>query len=255
MMRMTLRNCFYSALLLMISVSTYAEDKLRIYAASSMTNAVNELVNEFEKQHDVSTTTVFAGTSSLARQIEQGAPVDLFIAANTKWMDYLVKQKVIQGDAVTRVARNQLVVVAPIGQKGTLDIKDSQSWLNYLQGQRLAIGQTNAVPAGIYAKQSLEHLSVWPQLKRLIAPTNNVRIALALVERSEVPLGIVYKTDALMSSGVKVLATLPHTSHSPIVYPMAQLNTKPQTDQFVQFIESDKAQQIMQSFGFEIEQR
>lgn len=242
-----------SAVLLASSLTAQAQEKLRIYAASSMTNAVNELVSEFEKKSQVSVTTVYAGTSSLARQIHQGAPVDLFIAANTKWMNYLVEQKVILGDSVTEVASNQLVVITPVDRQGTLKIDDSDSWLNYLQGQRIAIGQTNAVPAGIYAKQSLEYFSVWHQLKGVLAPTNNVRIALALVERKEVPLGIVYKTDAMMSSGVKVIAQFPESSHAPIIYPMAQLNAKKQTKWFAAFIKSKRAQEILKSYGFEVE--
>lgn len=244
-----------SAVLLASSLTAQAQDKLRIYAASSMTNAVNELVSEFEKQSQVPVTTVYAGTSSLARQIHQGAPVDLFIAANIKWMNYLVKQQVISSDVVTNIAANQLVVVTPVDQKGTLKVNDSDSWLNYLQGQRIAIGQTNAVPAGIYAKQSLESLSVWPQLQGVLAPTNNVRIALTLVERKEVPLGIVYKTDAMMSSGVKVVAELPESSHDAIIYPMAQLNAKPQTKQFSAFVQSQQGQQILKSYGFAVEPR
>ena len=174
---------------------------------------------------------------------------------NIKWLNYLVKQQVISGDAVTSVAVNQLVVVTPVDQKGTLKVNDSDSWLNYLQGQRIAIGQTNAVPAGIYAKQSLESLSVWPQLQGALAPTNNVRIALTLVERKEVPLGIVYKTDAMMSSGVKVVAELPESSHDAIIYPMAQLNAKPQTKQFSAFVQSQRGQQILKSYGFAVEPR
>lgn len=253
---MTIKNLlvtFGAGLLLSASVSVQAQDKLRIYAASSMTNAVNELVSEFEKQSSISATPVYAGTSSLARQIHQGAPADVFIAANEKWVNYLIEQKVINGDAVTNVAQNQLVVITPVNHQGSLDINDSASWLNYLQKGRIAIGQTNAVPAGIYAKESLESLGIWSAVERSLAPTNNVRIALALVERNEVPLGIVYKTDALMSEGVKIIARLPESSHSPIVYPMAQLNAKPQVEAFAQFMKTQQARNVLQRYGFEVE--
>lgn len=231
-----------------------AQDKLTVYAASSMTNAVNDLVKEFEKTSRIATTTVYAGTSSLARQIEQGAPADLFISANKKWVNYLIKKQIVNSDAVTELARNQLVVVSPIGHTDILQIDSGTSWLSYLKGGRLAIGQTNAVPAGIYAKESLESLAVWQDVKFSLAPTNNVRIALTLVERAEAPLGIVYKTDALMSSEVKIVANLPDTSHQPITYPLVQLNAKPQTQQFADFLQTPKARNILLSYGFQVDE-
>lgn len=225
-----------------------AAEQLRIYAASSMTNAVNELVEVFERNADVKITTVYAGTSSLARQVEQGAPVDILIAANTKWMNYLVDKGVVSSDNVTNIATNELVVISTELIK--LDVANESSWHATLNGQRLAIGQTNAVPAGIYAKQSLESLNVWSQVKQQLAPTKNVRIALTLVERNETPLGIVYKTDALSSPKVQIVATFPETSHDAIIYPMAMMNEAPTTRDFTQFVNSKKGQEILKKYGF-----
>lgn len=242
-----LRHIIGMAALLFCS-SLSAQERLRIYAASSMTNAVNELVDVYESKSQVKITTVYGGTSSLARQVEQGAPVDIFIAANTKWMNYLVDKNLISSDNVTNIATNELVVIA--AEPVELDVTSASSWTLALNGQRMAIGQTNAVPAGIYAKQSLESLNVWSQLKRQLAPTKNVRIALTLVERKETPLGIVYKTDALSSSNVQVVARLPETSHDAIIYPMAMMNSEATTVDFTHFVHSKAGQEILKKYGF-----
>jgi len=237
-------------LLTTISFSASAAEKLMVYAASSMTNAVNELVSVFEHQHDVDVTTVYAGSSSLARQLVNGAPADIFISANNQWMDYLKNQEIVSSDNVTQLATNQLVVVAPIDSKPEFEITSAKSWLNSLENSRLAIGQPNAVPAGMYAKQSLENLKVWKAIQSKLAPTNNVRIALTLVERKEAALGIVYKTDALYSKKVKQLAVLPESSHQPIVYPMAILNQQESTKMFATFVQSPQASNILKKYGF-----
>lgn len=228
-----------------------ASDKLRVYAASSMTNALNQVVASFEKQYDVDVTMVYGGSASLARQLENGAPGDVFISANVKWMDYLASKNVVLSDSVTNVASNQLVVIAPKGEVYALNISDPLSWLNALGDSRLAIGQTQAVPAGIYAKQSLKHLSVWHQIENQLAPTSNVRIALALVERKESPLGIVYRTDALLSDNVTQVATLPGSSHQPIIYPAARLNDRSQSLLFMEFLASNETRDLFYSFGFQ----
>ncbi|RTZ17317.1 molybdate ABC transporter substrate-binding protein [Vibrio aquaticus] len=234
--------------LLLMSSSSFGQESIRVYAASSMTQALQALSTQFEREHDVKVTLIFAGTSSLARQIEQGAPADIFIAANQKWMDYLLSKEAIDSDAVTIVASNQLVVV---GQQAThLETANAQSWLDTLDGQRLALGQTNAVPAGIYAKQSLQALGVWSNLAGQLAPTKNVRTVLALVERNESPLGIVYLTDALSSDKVHLVGRLPESTHDAIVYPMTTLNEKEATQAFSQFVRSPHGQAILQQYGF-----
>ncbi len=231
------------------SFSAHSES-LRIYAASSMTNVVNDLVEQYEESNDVSVTTVYGGSASLARQLAQGAPADIYISANQKWMNYLVEQSVVSGDAVTNVAANSLVAIAPKGSLLQLDVNSGESWMSALEGFRLAIGQTNAVPAGIYAKEALINLGVWGEVKTHLAPTNNVRIALTLVERGESALGIVYKTDALLSDKVDVVASLPNNSHTHIVYPMAPLNEKLEAQRFVKFIHSQQAQSVFKQYGF-----
>ncbi|KLN63781.1 MULTISPECIES: molybdate ABC transporter substrate-binding protein [Vibrio] len=229
---------------------TVNAETLRIYAASSMTNVVNEIVDQFETTHSLRVTTVYGGSASLARQLAQGAPADVYISANLKWMDYLVDQQIATSDAVTNIAANELVVIAPKGNNVGLDINMAGSWLSALNGSRLALGQTNAVPAGIYAKEALLNIGIWDDIKSFLAPTSNVRIALTLVERKETPLGIVYKTDALLSDKTEIVATFPHNSHSSILYPMVTLNNKAHTRRFAQFVNSQQAQTIIKRFGF-----
>ncbi|UUM32544.1 molybdate ABC transporter substrate-binding protein [Vibrio japonicus] len=233
-----------------MSFASSATDKLTVYAASSMTNAVTEIVSAFEQEQDVDVTTVFAGSSSLARQLAHGAPADVFISANTKWVQYLIEQGVVSSDNVTNIASNRLVIISGENDQKSFELNDPKSWAHGLNGSRLAIGQPDAVPAGIYAKESLKNLGIWPSVKDHLAPTNNVRIALALVERKEASLGVVYRTDAQLSNKVNVLGILPESTHQPIIYPMAQLNERPVTKAFSTFTQQEKSKEILAKFGF-----
>ncbi|CAV26416.1 MULTISPECIES: molybdate ABC transporter substrate-binding protein [Vibrio] len=234
--------------------STYllAAEKLRVYAASSMTNAVNLLVEEFEKDHSVDVIPVYASTSSLVRQIERGAPADIFISANEKWMTHLVDRKLAFSDNVTNLCENELVLISPKETPISLDLSNADQWAKLLMNERLAVGNTMSVPAGIYAKEALETLGVWDDVKTRLAPSNNVRMALALVERSEAKLGIVYKTDALLSKEVKLVSTFPADLHTPIRYPVARLSDKVVAEEFYTFLKSEKAKNTLNSFGFEV---
>lgn len=234
------------------STHLLAAEKLRVYAASSMTNAVNLLVEEFEKDHSVDVIPVYASTSSLVRQIERGAPADIFISANEKWMTHLVDRKLVSSDNVTNLCKNELVLISPKDTSVTLDLSQGNQWAKLLTNERLAVGNTMSVPAGIYAKEALETLGVWDDVKTRLAPSNNVRMALALVERSEAKLGIVYKTDALLSKEVNLVSMFPSDLHTPIRYPVAKLNDKVVAEEFYTFLKSEKAKDILNSFGFEV---
>ncbi|CAK1773424.1 molybdate ABC transporter substrate-binding protein [Vibrio crassostreae] len=234
------------------STHLLAAEKLRVYAASSMTNAVNLLVEEFEKDHSVDVIPVYASTSSLVRQIERGAPADIFISANEKWMTHLVDRKLVSSDNVTNLCENELVLISPKDTSVTLDLSQGNQWAKLLTNERLAVGNTMSVPAGIYAKEALETLGVWDDVKTRLAPSNNVRMALALVERSEAKLGIVYKTDALLSKEVNLVSMFPSDLHTPIRYPVAKLNDKVVAEEFYTFLKSEKAKDILNSFGFEV---
>ncbi|ROO70472.1 molybdate transport system substrate-binding protein [Vibrio crassostreae] len=234
------------------STHLLAAEKLRVYAASSMTNAVNLLVEEFEKDHSVDVIPVYASTSSLVRQIERGAPADIFISANEKWMTHLVDRKLVSSDNVTNLCENELVLISPKDTSVTLDLSQGNQWAKLLTNERLAVGNTMSVPAGIYAKEALETLGVWDDVKTRLAQSNNVRMALALVERSEAKLGIVYKTDALLSKEVNLVSMFPSDLHTPIRYPVAKLNDKVVAEEFYTFLKSEKAKDILNSFGFEV---
>ncbi|OED64605.1 molybdate ABC transporter substrate-binding protein [Vibrio splendidus ZS-139] len=229
-----------------------AAEKLRVYAASSMTNAVNLLVEEFEKAHSVDVIPVYASTSSLVRQIERGAPADIFISANEKWMTHLVDRQLVSSDNVTNLCENELVLISPKETPISLDLSNGDQWTKLLTNERLAVGNTMSVPAGIYAKEALETLGVWDDVKTRLAPSNNVRMALALVERSEAKLGIVYKTDALLSKEVNLVSTFPSNLHTPIRYPVAKLSDKVVAEEFYTFLNSEKAKDTLNSFGFEV---
>ncbi|PMH41397.1 molybdate ABC transporter substrate-binding protein [Vibrio sp. 10N.286.49.B3] len=238
-------------LILTLTFSVFSEAKVTVYAASSMTNVMDALIDDFTQQHSIKVIPVYAGSSSLARQIERGAPADLFISANQLWMQHLVKVGKVDQSKVSLLAANQLVVIAPESSSiNTFDLGDKTQWQSNLAGGRLAIGNPTSVPVGIYSKQALESLGVWKSINRLLAPTNNVRVALTLVERAEAPLGMVYRTDAILSSKVKVVSVLNENMHTPIVYPVAMLSTSAEAMLFAEYLASVKAAEILASFGF-----
>ncbi len=254
-----------ASLLLITSSGVYGGEKITVYAASSLTNVMNALIAEYPSSDTV--IPVYAGTSTLTRQIERGAPADVFIAANQRWMHYLEARLNLQGDTVTNIAANRLVLIAPntgyvdpislelIGNVdvGNENVSSLDWWKRSLNTQRLAIGNPTSVPAGIYAKQALSSLGVWDQVSQQLAPTKSVRSALVLVERGEAPLGIVYRTDALLSDKVNILYEFEPNQHKPIRYPMAVLSDKSQAKSFADFINSDEAKAIFKQHGFLVE--
>ncbi|EKO3842777.1 molybdate ABC transporter substrate-binding protein [Vibrio harveyi] len=238
--------------ILSVSSAANAATELKVYAASSMTNAVNDIAQQFETKYDVTVTPVYGGSSSIARQILNGAPADIFISANTKWMDYLVKSKAVKNDSVTNLVRNNLVLIAPKASTiEPFDFSDANAWNQALEGNRLALGNPVSVPAGMYAKESLTNLGVWKKLERQIAPAKNVRLALALVERGEAPLGVVYKTDALLTDKVKVVGEFANDTHADIIYPAAIVKDSTQSEQFFEYLKSDDAKKVFAQYGFQ----
>ncbi|OLQ84870.1 molybdate ABC transporter substrate-binding protein [Vibrio ponticus] len=237
----------------LFSTTVHADDNatIRVYAASSLTNVLNQLISDYENTHSVDIVPIYGGSSSLARQIERGAPADMFISANEQWVTHLEKQGVANKQNIYDFTHNQLVVIAPQQSEIALNITEPKSWLSAIGDSRLAIGQPNAVPAGIYAKQSLQSLNLWQSLSKHLAPTKNVRVALTLVERAEAPLGIVYKSDAVVSSKVQVIHTFAASSHDPIRYPMVTITDSADVAQFTQYLMSEPAKQALSRFGFD----
>lgn len=235
------------------SSSVLASEKITIFAAASLTNAMNEVAAVYKEKTGTQSTLSFASSSALARQIAQGAPADIYLSANEKWMDYVEQQQVIESSSRKSLLKNSLVLVAPNSYPAdNITINASWDLAKALDGTRLATGDPKHVPAGIYAKESLEKIGLWQKASPLLARASSVRSALLLVEKQEALLGIVYKTDALISKKVKVVAELPNNSHTGITYPVAVVKDKANTqvDAYYEFLQSDQAREIFEKYGF-----
>ena len=247
-----------AALTLCVSGHALAQDgKITVFAAASLTNAMQDIAQAYKKERHVEVVSSFASSSTLARKIEAGAPADLFISADQKWMDYAVDKKSIDTASRTTLLGNSLVVVAPkASDRGDIAINDKTDWVSLLQGGRLAVGDPDHVPAGIYAKEALQKLGAWETLSPKLAPAEDVRGALALVERNEAPLGIVYGSDAVASKGVKVVGTFPEDSHKKVEYPLAIVDghKNATVTAFYDYLKGPEASAIFKRYGFTTQQ-
>ncbi|MBA7729261.1 molybdate ABC transporter substrate-binding protein [Citrobacter freundii] len=241
---------------LSLSVAGHAladEGKITVFAAASLTNAMQDIAAQYKKEKNVDVVSSFASSSTLARQIEAGAPADLFISADQKWMDYAVDKKSIDTASRKTLLGNSLVVVAPkASEQKAFAIDSKTNWTNLLNGGRLAVGDPEHVPAGIYAKEALQKLGAWDTLAPKLAPAEDVRGALALVERNEAPLGIVYGSDSVASKGVKVVATFPEDSHKKVEYPIAIVDghSNATVSAFYDYLKGPQAAEIFKRYGF-----
>jgi molybdate transport system substrate-binding protein len=196
----------------------------------------------------------YAASSALARQIEAGAPADLFFSADLDWMDYAASKGLIQPESRVSLLGNSLVLIAPKDSAVKVELRPGFDLAALLGSNRLAMGHVNAVPAGKYGKAALEHLGAWAGVKDRTAQTENVRAALLLVSRGEAPLGIVYKTDAVSDPNVMIVATFPEGSHPPIVYPvvLTKDSSNPDAASFLGFLRSEKAKPFFEKQGFTV---
>ena len=254
-----LLRSFSALLLIAVSLAPTAaraqdDAGLTVFAAASLKEALDEAAAAYRKQTGVPVRVSYAASSALARQIEQGAPADVFFSADLEWMDYLQQRNRL--DVATRrsLLGNRLVLIAPRASKARVDLNRPATLLAALGGGRLAIGQTRTVPAGKYAKASLESLSLWSGVRPRLAESESVRAALMLVARGETPLGIVYASDAKSEPDVRVVATFPEDSHPPIVYPVAALRgaRAAQAARFVQWLASPAADALFTKRGFTV---
>ena len=215
-----------------------------VLAAASLQESLEDAAAAWTARGRAAPVLSFAATSALARQVEQGAPADLFISADEEWMDILAGQGLLRAGTRRDLLGNRLVLVAKRGS----EVRS----LAALGDRRLALADPAAVPAGKYARAALESLGEWQAVESRIAPAENVRAALALVERGEAPLGIVYATDALASSEVEVVRELPAASHPPIRYPAAVLagSKHPESAAFLEFLSSAEARRVFLRHGF-----
>jgi len=231
---------------------TSATASVTIYAAASLTSALEDLAKTAQGQN-LQMRLSFGSSSTLAKQIAQGAPSDLYVSANVKWMDYLDAQDLIEPGTRTNLLGNTLVVIVPKGETFPMRPEKGFDFASAFKG-RLALGDPSHVPAGVYAKQALTSLGWWQSLVNRLAPAVDVRAALVYVERGECAAGVVYATDAAISDGVDVLATLPPHSHDPIVYPVAvmQGRHRPEVKKAMAFLQSKPATEIFRRYGFQV---
>jgi molybdate transport system substrate-binding protein len=230
-----------------------AQDKnLIVFAAASMKNALDEVDAAYTAKTGVKIAASYAASSTLAKQIEQGAPADIFLSADTDWMDYEIARKNIDETARVNLLGNALVLIAPKDSK-IENVRIGPGFdLAALAGSgRIATGDVKAVPVGKYARAALENLDAWEAAKPKFALADSVRAALMLVARGEAALGIVYATDAKVEPGVKVVGTFPADSHPPIIYPVAATATaKPEASGYLAFLRSSAAKRIFEKYGF-----
>ncbi|MCJ2035957.1 molybdate ABC transporter substrate-binding protein [Methylobacterium sp. J-068] len=203
------------------AVPARAAEPATVFAAASLKNALDEIAAAYGKTGKPAPKISYAASNTLAKQIEQGAPADLFFSADLDWMDYLAKKDLIRPDTRVNLLANSIVLIAPKESRAEVRMGPGLDLAGALGSGRLAMGNVEAVPAGKYGKAALEKLGAWAGVKDRVAQAESVRAALLLVSRGEAPLGIVYATDAAADANVRVVATFPADSHPPIVYPVA----------------------------------
>jgi molybdate transport system substrate-binding protein len=238
----------------MLSSPAAAQDTLTVFAAASLKNALDEVSAAFAKASGVKTAASYAASSTLAKQIEEGEPADVFASADVDWMDYAQSKKLIKNDTRIDLLGNRLVLIAPkTSQLSDVTIGPGFDLARLAGDGRIVTGDVRAVPVGRYAKAALEKLGAWARAEPKMAMAENVRAALALVARGEAPLGIVYETDAKIEAGVKIIGTFPADSHPPIVYPFAATAVaKPQAERYLGFLRSSAAKAAFERYGFTV---
>jgi len=227
--------------------------ELIVFAAASLKNGLDGAAALYEENTGDSIALSYAASSSLARQIEQGAPADIFFSADIEWMNYLDQNALIETSSRVSLLGNEIVLVAPKDSSAKLMIGPGMDIPRLLGSDgRLAMGEFNSVPAGLYAKAALEFYDVWDTLTDRVVQTENVRVALAFVAAGEAPLGIVYATDAAAEPAVRIVDTFPADSHEPIHYPVALTAGTDNTaaTAFLEYLKSPDARPAFVKQGF-----
>lgn len=248
-------NSLTAGLLLcaLFMINAVAAAEVKIYAAASLTDAITELADTYRQTHpSTQIKPVFAGSSTLAKQIANGALADVFISADKDWADYLQTRSVLEPKSRVDLLENELVLIAPATHPLPITLDKNINLASRFKG-KLCTGEPASVPVGKYAKQTLGFYGWWDAIQTRLVGTEDVRSALAFVERGECALGIVYKTDALLTKKVTVIATFPAESHLPIVYPGGLTkNANPEAAAFWQFLQSKAALQTFARYGFKV---
>lgn len=253
-MRSEFRSLLLAVLMSLSGVAgnAHAADAPVVFAAASLKDAMEDIGRRYKAQSGVEVVFSFAASSALARQIEAGAPADVYVSANVNWMDYLQERGMIDAAHRRVVAGNTLVVVAPKDRATPLDLTQPQALLARLGEGRLALGDPDHVPAGRYARAALENTGLWPKVEDRLARGENVRVALAMVSRGETPLGIVYGSDAAIEPHVAVVAEFAESTHAPIAYPAAPVAASERPEfavDFVAFLETPAAGEAFRAAG------
>ena len=243
-----------SAFLMLGGLPASAADKIMVFAAASLKNALDAVSEAWKTETGKESVISYAASSALAKQIQEGAPADIFISADLDWMNNLLESKLIKDGSVVKLLGNQIVLVAPKDSTVQTTIEKGFDLAGLIGGGKLAMGDVKAVPAGKYGKAALESLGVWVSVEHKVAMAENVRAALKLVSTGEAAFGIVYATDANAEPGVKVLGTFPADSHPDIIYPVGIVAASTADDAavFVTYLQGAKAQSIFKEQGFTI---
>ena len=248
------RIVWIALLMCVLPLCAHAQERggITVYAAASLREALDENARRFETGRGVKVVVSYAASPALARQIEQGAPADIFISADLEWMDYLEKRGLIQAGTRSNLLANRLVLIAPADSKAAFTIAPRFPLAALLGDGRLAMADPDSVPAGKYGRAALQALEVWPAVAPKVARAENVRAALALVARGEAPFGIVYSTDAAAERKVKVIGEFAAHLHPPIVYPAALVagSKSAIAESFLHFLRSAEARAVWQQYGF-----
>ena len=231
--------------------ATGSHDSITVFAAASLTNVLQELGNRYSRETGTKVDYSFAATAMLARQIESSADADVFFSADQEWMDYLEQRGLVQKSTRRNMLGNRLALVAPADSDVQLKIGPNFPLLAALKGGRLATGDPDSVPVGRYARSALTSLGVWSEVADRLVRADNVRTALAFVARGEVPLGIVYETDARIDKQVRIVDLFPANSHLPISYPIALTTTaNAKAAAFLEFLHGPTGAAAFEKYGF-----
>jgi molybdate transport system substrate-binding protein len=237
-----------------LSFAAAQETSLTVFAAASMKNALDDANTAFIKATGIKVVTSYAASSALAKQMESGAPADIFISADLNWMDYVAGKNLIKTDSRYNLLGNKLVLISGKDSK-IANVKIEQGFdIAKLAGDgRIAVADVKAVPAGLYAKAALEKLGAWAAAEPKLAQAENVRATLAFVARGETQIGIVYETDAKVEPAVKIAGVFPDGSYPPVTYPVAATATaKPDAAKYLAFLRGNEAKAIFEKYGFSI---
>ncbi|MDR1076024.1 MAG: molybdate ABC transporter substrate-binding protein [Xanthomonadaceae bacterium] len=251
------RRFFLRTLLLALTAIPFialAAEPITVFAAASLKESMDEIATAYERHSGVPVRTSYAASSTLARQIENGAPADVFFSADLEWMDYLQERDRIDTAHRRQLLGNRLVLIAPANQPAAVDLSQAGAVSARLGNGRLAVGRVESVPAGRYGKAALISIGAWDQVRAKLAESDSVRAAMMLVSRREAPLGIVYASDAKADPAVVTVATFAESTHPPIIYPVAPVKGAHQAQAavLVQWLSSPEARTIFERRGFSV---